>query len=146
MANSKCQMTNGKCSGRYRSRFCNRAPSLSVLPIIVSFFSVGLINPATANSDQQIFFRVNQLGYRPLDPKSGVAFSHEALPQRFTVVDAITQQIVFEGATKGIAGQWGQFDHHAELDFSAWQKPGKYFATPRNQARHDDRIVPIDQR
>jgi len=120
-------MTNGKCSGRYRSRFCNRAPSLSVLPIIVSFFSVGLINPAIANSDQQIFIRVNQLGYRPLDPKSGVAFSREALPENFAVIDSVTEKVVFDGPTKPIDSRWGQFDHHAELDFSAWQKPGKYF-------------------
>src|SRR5437773_4722599 len=133
-------MKNDKCTGRIhhpkraarlgtpvRSRFCNRAPSLSVLPIIVSFFSVGLINPATANSDQQIFIRVNQLGYRPLDPKSGVAFSREALPENFAVIDSVTEKVVFDGPTKPIGSRWGQFDHHAELDFSAWQKPGKYF-------------------
>src|SRR6266496_237716 len=127
MSNVKCQMSNGKCSGRYRSRFCNRALSLSVLPIIASVFLLALSAPATADSNPLIFVRVNQLGYRSLDPKSAVAFSREALPQRFFVIDAVTQQAVFEGEARRIAGQWGQFDHHAELDFSAWQKPGKYF-------------------
>src|SRR3989442_11397713 len=133
-------MSNGKCSGRIhhpkraarlgtpvRSRFCNGARLFWVLPIIVSVFSIALTPPATADSDQQIFIRVNQLGYRPLDPKSALAFSREALPQRFTVIDAVTQRVVFEGTAERIAGQWGRFDHHAELDFSAWQKPGKYF-------------------
>src|SRR5260370_28194632 len=120
-------MTNDKCTGRYRSRFCNRAPLLSVLPIIASVFLLALITPATADSERQIFVRINQLGYRPREPKSAVAFSSEVLPGRFAVINAITQQVVFDGATALVAGRWGQFDHHAELNFSAWQKPGKYF-------------------
>ena len=127
MANVICEMTNDQRTGRYRSWFCNSARLLSVVPIIASFFPVVSIVPAPAILDRQIFVRVNQLGYRPLEPKSAVAFSRETLPERFNVIDAVTQQIVFEGATKRIAAQWGEFDHHAELDFSAWQKPGKYF-------------------
>src|SRR5712691_10586632 len=102
MSNVKCQMTNGRCSDRYRSRFCHCARLLSVLPIIVSVFSLALTPPATADSDRQIFIRINQLGYRPLDPKSAVAFSREALPLGFTVIDAVTQQVVFEGTAKRI--------------------------------------------
>src|SRR2546423_11447228 len=86
------RMKNDKCTGRIhhpkraaslgtpvRSRFCNRAPSLSVLPIIASVFLLALIAPATADSDRLIFVRINQLGYRLLDPKFAVAFSREAL-------------------------------------------------------------------
>jgi len=127
MTNEKWKMKSEKCTGRYRSRFCNSGRLLSVLPVIAFFLPLASIVPAPAIPERQIFVRINQLGYRPLDPKSAVAFSREALPQRFIVIDAVTQQVVFEGATKRIAGQWGQFDRHAELDFSAWQKPGKYF-------------------
>src|SRR2546429_1213939 len=119
-------MENDKCTGRYRSRFCNGAQLLSALTVLASAYSIALIIPVSADSERQIFVRINQLGYRPLDPKSAVAFSREALPEKFNVIDAVTQQVVFEGATKRIAGQWGQFDHHAELDFSAWQELGKY--------------------
>ncbi len=97
------------------------------LLVITSLLPLNSIIPTSAGSDREIFIRVNQLGYQPRDLKSAVAFSRETLPERFTVIDAVTQQIVFEGATKRIAGHWGEFDHQAELDFSAWQKPGKYF-------------------
>src|SRR5207245_7025438 len=70
---------------------------------------------------------INQLRYRPGDPKSAVAMSHEALPQSFKVINALTKQAVLDGATKSIAGRWGQFDHHAELEFSGLSKPGRYF-------------------
>ena len=35
--------------------------------------------------------------------------------------------IRFEGTAKRIAGAWGQFTNHVELDFSALKKPGRYF-------------------
>ncbi len=109
-----------------RSRFCKGWPPLSLLPVIALLLQVGSLIPVTADSDRQIFGRVNQLGYRPLDPKSAVAFSREALPEKFAVIDAGTEKVVFDGSTKPIGGRWGQFDHHAELDFTAWQKSGKY--------------------
>src|SRR5207237_10545303 len=90
------RLQNEKCSGQYRWRSCHGARLLLALPILASVFSVALITPATADSERQTFVRINQLGYRPLDPKSAVAFSRAVLPQRFTVIDAGTQQVVFE--------------------------------------------------
>src|SRR5262249_3127973 len=47
-------------------------------------------------------------------------------PKTFTVVEALTHQVGFTGETRPIAGAWGQFDHHAEVDFTALTKPGRY--------------------
>ncbi|MGZ8846959.1 MAG: cellulase N-terminal Ig-like domain-containing protein, partial [Pyrinomonadaceae bacterium] len=80
-----------------------------------------------AQTSRQIFIRVNQLGYRPTDAKSAIALSTETIPDKFSVVNAATGQSAFEGMTKAIAGRWGQFGFHAEIDFSAFRKPGKYF-------------------
>src|SRR5437667_869585 len=142
MANSKCQMTNGKCSGRCRSRFCNSARLLSAVAIIASVFLLALITPATSDSERQIFVRINQLGYRPQDPKSALAFSRESLPQRFNVIDADTRQTAFVGPAKPIAGRWGQVDFHAELDFSALRKPGRYFVQIGNGQSQSFEIGP----
>jgi endoglucanase len=101
--------------------------SLLVILIAASFLSENFINPATAQTDRSIFVRINQLGYAPADSKSAIALGRQSLPPRFAVIDAVTRQSVFEGSVKPVAGRWGQFDYHAELDFSAWHKPGKFY-------------------
>jgi endoglucanase len=85
------------------------------------------ITPAAADPDQPVFVRVNQVGYKPADPKVAVAFARETLPQKFIVVNSATRQSAFAGTAKPLAGGWGQFARHAELDFSALREPGKYF-------------------
>jgi endoglucanase len=102
-------------------------PPLLVLVIISSFLFGTCIAPIAAAGDRQIFVRINQLGYRPADPKSAVALAHEPLPQKFSLINTVTRQVVFDGPARPIAGRWGQFEYHSELDFSAWRRPGKYF-------------------
>jgi len=101
------------------------------LLLLTVFLCFSLLShaPKTAvavNSLQQTFIRVNQLGYRPADPKSAIALGHEPLPQKFVVIDAVTGRIVFEGLAKPVSGRWGQFDYHADLDFSPLQRSGRY--------------------
>lgn len=82
---------------------------------------------AQASEPSQVFIRLNQLGFRPGDSKSAVAFARTPLPPKFGIVDARTGRVVFEGAPKPLAGRWGQFDYHVELDLSSLRQPGKFF-------------------
>src|SRR6266571_2351177 len=82
---------------------------------------------SASNNQQQIYIRINQLGYRPSDPKNAMAFSRSALPKKFVVKNALTNQTIFAGDTKPVGGNWGQFDYHAEIDFSSVRQPGTYF-------------------
>ena len=76
---------------------------------------------------EEIFLRANQLGYGLRDAKIAVAFSRSALPPAFSVVEADSQKVAFEGTAKPVAARkWGQFENHAELDFSALKTPGRY--------------------
>lgn len=76
---------------------------------------------------EEPFLRANQLGYRPDDTKIAIAFSRSALPGEFLVVESDTQRTAFEGRTRPVSGvRWGQFEHHAELDFSRLTRPGRY--------------------
>jgi endoglucanase len=93
--------------------------SIVVTPTQTSF--------AQAPEPNQIFVRLNQLGYRPQDAKSAVAFSRRPLPPKFSIFNARTSQIIFEGATKPLAGRWGQFDYHVEIDFSSLRQAGSFF-------------------
>lgn len=76
---------------------------------------------------QEIFLRASQLGYRPQDSKVALAFSRTTLPATFNVLDAATHKSAFEGNAARLSRlSWGQFTNHAELDFSAFRKPGRY--------------------
>ena len=78
-------------------------------------------------AQRELYVRVNQVGFLPSDTKIGLVFGRVPLPSKFIVLDTHTQQVAFEGSAKGLSGRWGQFEHHAELDFSALRRPGRYF-------------------
>src|SRR6266852_5692228 len=72
------------------------------------------------DDDPQIYIRVNQLGFSPLASKVAIAFARSPLPDRFRVIEVASGERVFESAVRSIAGRWGQFDQHADLDFSTF--------------------------
>jgi endoglucanase len=86
-------------------------------------------NPAAGGQETvaQTYIRINQVGYRPADAKVAAAMAGSPLPEKFSVVEAATGRRSFEGFAKPVAGSWGRFEHHAELDFSAVRRPGRYF-------------------
>jgi hypothetical protein len=76
---------------------------------------------------QDCFIRANQLGYRSQDTKIAIAFGKTPLPSAFALVTAEVEKFAFEGKSQPILGvTWGQFEHHAELDFSSFKRPGRY--------------------
>jgi endoglucanase len=80
--------------------------------------------PARAN---EICIRANQVGYGLRDIKIAIAFSKSSLPKTFSVVDADTRITVYHGKARAVSGvSWGQFDQHAELDFTKFKKTGRY--------------------
>jgi hypothetical protein len=86
--------------------------------------------PGTPSSAQksESYIRFSQVGYPPSGVKSAIAFSTEPLQGSFHLIEAATGQDVFEGKLVDSKAQvWGKFSHHAELDFSAYRKPGRYF-------------------
>jgi hypothetical protein len=76
---------------------------------------------------KDIYIRVNELGYRPNDPKIAAALGRAALPAKFQIIDAKSGRTAFEGQPRHLAEAWGQFTHHAELDFSPLKEDGDYF-------------------
>lgn len=75
----------------------------------------------------ETYIRVNQVGYRPKDVKSVMAFSSEPLPETFQLLEEGTGRVVYEGKSKSITdGRWGKFNHHAELDFTPVWKDGRF--------------------
>ena len=98
----------------------------NLLPRTVSASKETTVRNASATVED-VYIRVNQVGYSLTDSKIAHAQSSNSLPQAFSVVDVKTGQTVFRGPIRTIPGSWGEFDHHADLDFSAVIKPGTYF-------------------
>ena len=97
-------------------------------PAVVLWLVTSLVSPSVVSAAQsELYVRVNQVGFLPSDSKIAVVFGRVPLPTKFSVLDAHTQQVVFEGNATGLSGHWGQFERHAELDFSAFRRPGRYF-------------------
>jgi endoglucanase len=100
------------------------------VPKALAFALLALLAPETRSAPlppfAAPFVRASQLGYLPADPKVAVVFSGGALPDRFEVVDD-RGAVVFRGKPRPPAAQqWGAFTAHADLDFSALQRPGNY--------------------
>jgi len=82
-----------------------------------------LLDPRT----RELFIRASQAGYSPRDSKTAIAFAKTHLPEKFSVLDAGTDRVVFQGQPVVLSGQrWGQFAHHVQLDFTPLTKPGRY--------------------
>lgn len=97
-----------------------RIPSLVL--VLLAFLSY--LPPAEAQTE--IFIRVNQVGYQPSGPKIAMTFSRQRLPHTFSIVESKSDQVVFDGALKPVEGKWAEFDQHAEIDFTAFTRPGRY--------------------
>jgi hypothetical protein len=82
---------------------------------------------ATGLNAQQTFIRANQIGYSANARKNAIAFSGSPLNGSFKLIEATSGKSVFEGNLKPIEGvKWGTNEHHAELDFSRFNKEGRY--------------------
>jgi endoglucanase len=103
-----------------------------VLVAVTVIFSIvcdpGLIvcGARAANGQSGLYIRLNEVGFRPHDIKTAVAFGPEPLPAEFRVVNTATGRVVFTGKPAPLSGSWGQFAYHGELNFSSLGREGKY--------------------
>jgi hypothetical protein len=93
---------------------------LFILPVVLLF--------AFAKKEEtQSWIRINQLGYTPGGWKVAVWCSKEAKAvDRFQLVDAATNKIVFEARTSKAFGAYGPFAQTCRLNFTDFKTPGRY--------------------
>jgi hypothetical protein len=84
------------------------------------------LNPNVIAQTANTFIRINQLGYRPSDTKIAIGFGRAPLPDYFQIIEAANNTVVFSARARTVNGGWGQFSHHHELDFSLFNRPGRY--------------------
>jgi hypothetical protein len=88
--------------------------------------SAGALREDTVSKLAEIHLRWNQVGYRPGAVKTAVAFARVPLPDTFAVRESATDRVVHQGPVTSIAGAWGAFDQHGELEFTKVNAPGQY--------------------
>ena len=76
---------------------------------------------------QQLYIRVNQLGFTPGSAKTAVIFGREPLPSEFRIVNAESGAQIFKGKVEPLAGAWGQFARTGLLNFTRVAGEGRYF-------------------
>jgi len=87
-----------------------------------------LCTSVSGTESDETWIRINQIGYRPSDPKFAVLVSRlEVSPEEFQVVDFLTGEPVY--ISKGIRafGKYGPFTTTFRLDFTPVQEQGKFF-------------------
>jgi endoglucanase len=82
----------------------------------------------TGFAQENTWIRINQLGYPTNGVKVAVWCSKQnTLLSKFELVDAVTQETVYQHNAGKAFGSYGPFSETYRLDFSAFIKPGKYF-------------------
>jgi hypothetical protein len=115
--------------------------------IVLATIYLAVCWSSTADAQSGLFIRVNQLGFRPHDIKIAVAFGREPLPAEFRILNARTGAVVFTGRTEPVPGSWGEFEHHADMNFSQVRAEGSYLiecGSVRSKAFAIERYVDRD--
>jgi endoglucanase len=96
---------------------------LKLLAIMASVFVAGVVNAADVS-----WIRINQLGYPSEGVKVAVLASKVKLNNStFELIDASTSQSVYKNKSGKDFGAYGPFVTTFRLDFTSFNKPGKYF-------------------
>ncbi|TBW25851.1 glycoside hydrolase family 9 [Gramella sp. KN1008] len=81
----------------------------------------------------ELFIRINQVGYLEDDPKVALIFSNTSLNTEVTLVETENEQIVFQGKPKKIKNKgWGNFRYYYEIDFSEVTQRGRFYFSVEN--------------
>ncbi|SHF72799.1 N-terminal ig-like domain of cellulase [Salegentibacter echinorum] len=81
---------------------------------------------ATTPQDE-IFIRLNQVGFLEEDAKTAVIFSNTKVTPRFHIENTQNGEEVYSGKLKKVKNKgWGNFKYYYKADFSKLKQPGKF--------------------
>jgi hypothetical protein len=94
--------------------------------LLVLLYGISICPAAVAQSTA--FIRINQVGYLSSDTKIAIAFSKSPVTGEFVLRD-LSNRAVLRGPLKSLPepGWGGAFPYYYELDFSRYQKSGRYY-------------------
>jgi hypothetical protein len=93
-----------------------------LLILLCSFSGIKNAPPETA------WIRINQLGYTPAGVKIAVWCSKGSeTVKTFQLIDAVSKKFAFTGSAGKGFGAYGPYSQTYRLNFSSFQKPGRYY-------------------
>ena len=94
--------------------------------LLISMALLTFIQSLSAQ-DQEVYIRINQVGYLPEDPKEAIIFSNRPVKEAFKLVrkDGSKEIQPFHPEKIDVHG-WGTFSNYYKIDFSKIQQPGEY--------------------
>ncbi|MBS1496453.1 MAG: glycoside hydrolase family 9 protein [Bacteroidetes bacterium] len=94
-----------------------------LLPICLLFFAF-----TSKQEPESAWIRINELGYLPKGSKVAIWCSKEVAGiKNWELVDAATKKIVYAGKSGKAFGAYGPFKQTYRINFTAFQKPGRYY-------------------
>ncbi len=97
--------------------------------LFISFLTLLILPSCIFNiqAEQEIFIRVNQVGFLPDDIKSFVVLSTKNLEGNdLEIINTKTNKKVFESIIKNNSGVYGSFNYTYNIDFSEVKENGEY--------------------
>lgn len=93
-------------------------------------FLLSIISPQTQSAPpaEEVYLRVNQLGYLPEEPKLAIAFSKGKLKEKVLLKSTRDDSFAHKLKAAPLKGKsWGAFPFYYELDFSEVSQAGTYY-------------------
>jgi len=89
-------------------------------------FTLASLFPAGSNQDP-VHLRINQVGYLPHEPKTGIAFSDSRVKETFDLIreNSDSSELSLK-PRRSLSEGWGTFKYYYELDFTSVDTPGVY--------------------
>ena len=115
---------------------------LTVL-LVLSIVSCNFKKEPVIHKSENSWIRINNLGYLPNSIKVAVLGSKKDIQiSKFTLHNAITDEEVFTSELTVSKGTYGPFKSSFRLNFSAFNKTGKYYIKTNETKSNDFRIDP----
>ncbi len=91
-------------------------------------FSFLIFFGITANGQNQVHLRINQLGYLASDSKEALVFSKSPFREKLELRLAENDELIKKGRPVPIkTANWGSFDYYYRFDFSSVTQAGNYY-------------------
>ena len=106
--------------------------------ILLFLFAFNILSIcATAQGNDAIYFRVNQMGYQPADSKIAIVFSEASMKERVDIIDETSGKVLqtLEAKPSEEKG-WGNFKYFYTRDegFETWRRNfHKNLTTPKKK-------------
>jgi hypothetical protein len=95
--------------------------------LIILLNGTSLFGGCASFQGDDLFIRVNQVGFLPTDIKTAIVFTNRELKKdNFNLINSKTKKEIYKGDIEENKGSWGNYKNHYSIDFSEFNTAGEY--------------------